>query len=328
VSTNLLGGQLIWGKPAVAASRYYPAGFTNWTEVAGSRYQRRPAGTPVIPLANGSGQLIFSGDFLSAPFTNVIFLSGNNRVVSSQPGLSMTVSPLSGWFYGTTVNPETGKGLPFQGMLLQEGNFGAGFNWTPTYGGWCCCHRPSGPRRWWRGLIVSFGLAAREAARRLCRRVSSVSRRVAGHCRAAGMPAWTVAGSARTRGGPGSGRTVGSVVEISLLRCPMRRVRNSNLVPVWHGVLRLGLVVLMALVALAVRAQPANDNFADAEELTGIWGQALNDNADALLKAASQPCVFRPVFHLVQMDRAMDGKSRSTAGTARLPGFRGHSPAV
>ncbi len=136
MSTNLMGGQLIWVKPAVAASRYYPAGFTNWTEVAGSRYQRRPAGTPVIPLANGSGQLIFSGDFLSAPFTNVIFLSGNNRVVSSQPGLSMTVSPLSGWFYGTTVNPETGKGLPFQGMLLQEGNFGAGFNWTTNrYGG-------------------------------------------------------------------------------------------------------------------------------------------------------------------------------------------------
>jgi uncharacterized delta-60 repeat protein/uncharacterized repeat protein (TIGR01451 family) len=65
----------------------------------------------------------------------------------------------------------------------------------------------------------------------------------------------------------------------------MRRVRNSNLVPVWHGVLRLGLVVLMALVALAVRAQPANDNFADAEELTGIWGQALNDNADATFES-------------------------------------------
>lgn len=137
MSTNTFGGQLVWLKQAGALpTRYYPAGFTNWTEVAGSRYRRPPAGSPVIPLANGSGQLVFSGDFLSAPFTNVIFLGGNNRVLSSQPGLSMTVSPVSGWFYGNTVNPDTGKLLPFRGMLLQEGNFGAGFHWsTNRYGG-------------------------------------------------------------------------------------------------------------------------------------------------------------------------------------------------
>lgn len=128
LSPSDFGGGLVWIKP-VCKAKYYPGGFTNLTSVVGSRLAKVPS-TALIPLRQGFGQLSFNGDFLSAPFDATVYLGANNRFHSSHPRLSLGISPRTGWFWGSVPNPDTGKLLSFQGMLVQEGNYGAGFAWS------------------------------------------------------------------------------------------------------------------------------------------------------------------------------------------------------
>ncbi|HWQ92497.1 MAG TPA: hypothetical protein VN673_12565 [Clostridia bacterium] len=130
VNQTDLGGEIIWIKPAGASVKYYPGGFTNVTEMVGARYVAPKPRTRALPLTEGVGQLIFSGDCLSAPITNNIYLNNNNQITSSGAPLTIGVDKLTGSFWGSVQNPETGKPLPFQGRMLQQNNFGAGFAWT------------------------------------------------------------------------------------------------------------------------------------------------------------------------------------------------------
>ena len=127
-TTNDAGGQVIWIKPAGTPGKLYPAGFTNGVEAIISPYRRPAARQRAVDLFNGRGKLVFSGGGLLNAFTNTIQLDVLNRAsYLVGPKLSLQIVSPSGFFRGTVRNPETGKPFGFQGSLLQDGNFGAGF---------------------------------------------------------------------------------------------------------------------------------------------------------------------------------------------------------
>ena len=115
-----LGGQLIWLKPRGMATASYRSGFTNEVEAVGSVYTHLSRARSL--------DLIFSGGGLLAPFTNSLSLNSNSRVAGLHSnGLTLNITTSSGLFRGSALNPDTGKALPFQGILFEKLNSGAGF---------------------------------------------------------------------------------------------------------------------------------------------------------------------------------------------------------
>src|SRR5436190_635144 len=61
----------------------------------------------------------------------------------------------------------------------------------------------------------------------------------------------------------------------------MQRLRLKTSVPTWLGLMPAGLVLCFALGTSSVSAQVANDDWANAQELTGVWASVTNDNTGA-----------------------------------------------
>ncbi len=127
-----LSGQFVWIKPAGLSSKSFPGGFTNSVQAVGSLFT--PAAGPLLSLTNLD--LVFSGGGVQVPFTNAFTLDAQNRVKPA-PGsrLKLTFSPSSGLFTGSTVNPETGQSLSFQGVVYEKAANGAGLFLTPDQSG-------------------------------------------------------------------------------------------------------------------------------------------------------------------------------------------------
>src|SRR5262249_31340468 len=114
-----LDGQLIWTKPG--GSTVYPDGFTSQIWVTGSTYTPPPTGNRAVNISNGYLKLKGPGWDAATAFK----LDANNKVTGA--GLSMTISPTSGWYKGSVVSPWNGQTVSFQGVLSQKANLGAGF---------------------------------------------------------------------------------------------------------------------------------------------------------------------------------------------------------
>lgn len=126
--SNLVSGDLVWIKSAGASGKYYSAGFTNLLSSYGSPYQKPSVGARALDLSGGLGEFSANGGGLSQTLTNDIRLELNNRVTNlSGPKLSITITPSSGLFRGTFVNPDTHASTPFQGVLFQNANIGVGY---------------------------------------------------------------------------------------------------------------------------------------------------------------------------------------------------------
>jgi hypothetical protein len=119
-------GELNWIKPVVANAKYYPAGFTNQTEVHGSSYHMPTAGTPALSFV--SGEMIFSGADLPGPITNRVLLDSANKVKNLSPNkLTAGVIPATGAFSGSVTNPSSARTYAFNGVVLQGTENGCGF---------------------------------------------------------------------------------------------------------------------------------------------------------------------------------------------------------
>jgi cyclophilin family peptidyl-prolyl cis-trans isomerase len=131
--TDDLNGSILWTKPKLTV-KYYPLGFTNMTNVIGSRYV--PMGTNRI-LAVTNVLLSFSGGNLTAAFSNDVTLTPPAKVtaVSTNNRLALTLTTASGLFNGTVTPPGTLKPIPFKGALLQKQTNGGGFFLGPSQGG-------------------------------------------------------------------------------------------------------------------------------------------------------------------------------------------------
>ncbi len=127
--TNLdesdITGQLSWIKPALTTSKYYPLGFTNEHEAAGSLYVPTTTNR-VVNITNGVVE--FRHGNLIQPITNNVLLTTNNKITNlSSNKLSMTITLTSGLFTGSVTDTNTGKSVTFNGALLQKLNAGYGF---------------------------------------------------------------------------------------------------------------------------------------------------------------------------------------------------------
>jgi hypothetical protein len=118
-------GTVDWFKLAGASGKFYPGGFTNFSEATGSIYLFTN-GVPVLNFTNGDGQVAFSNGNLTSSFTNGITLSAANKITSTNT-LTMAITTSSGLFKCTAVNPVTGKPIAGNGVVLQKQTIGGGF---------------------------------------------------------------------------------------------------------------------------------------------------------------------------------------------------------
>jgi hypothetical protein len=127
-----LSGQFIWIKPVGLPGKTFPAGFTNSLQVVGSAFTP-PTSGPLLNLTNLD--LVFSGGGLQAPFTNSFTWTANRVTPAPGTRLKLTFSLSSGLFSGSTLNPETGQSLSFQGVVYEKAANGAGLFLTPAQSG-------------------------------------------------------------------------------------------------------------------------------------------------------------------------------------------------
>ncbi len=126
LDTSDINGRVSWIKPAIPAAKYYPLGFTNEGEALGSRYVAPGTTNRVLNLTNGV--VVFSGGNLPQPFTNNILLTTNHKVTNlSSNGLTMNLTLTSGLLNGSVTDPNTRKGVLFNGALLQKINAAYGY---------------------------------------------------------------------------------------------------------------------------------------------------------------------------------------------------------
>jgi hypothetical protein len=123
-NTGAISGTADWFKLSGASGKFYPAGFTNETEAAGSTYVFT-AGVPVLDLA--PGQMWLQNGNLTESFTNQITMDSASKITSTNVSVKVTVTTSTGLFKGTVVDPADGKTISFNGVVLQKQNIGAGF---------------------------------------------------------------------------------------------------------------------------------------------------------------------------------------------------------
>ena len=123
-----ISGQTGWFKLQQATAKLYPGGFTNGTEAIGSVYHY----TNDLPvLGFTEGELSLANGNLVQSITNQIGLGpdmqATGQSADKQSADKLTFKPSSGLFKGSVMNPETGKPIAVNGVVLQNQNFGAGF---------------------------------------------------------------------------------------------------------------------------------------------------------------------------------------------------------
>jgi hypothetical protein len=120
-----LSGDATWIKPASLTAKYYPAGFTNLTQLLGFVYHQPPKGVGVLEFSGGA--VTFDGGNLAQSFANYVLLDANNRVNNLATNkLSMIVTLPTGAFRGTVTDPVSMKSIPFGGVVVQSQNRGSG----------------------------------------------------------------------------------------------------------------------------------------------------------------------------------------------------------
>ncbi|NOS70319.1 MAG: hypothetical protein HOP33_10355 [Verrucomicrobia bacterium] len=120
-----INGELSWIKPTNTTAKYYPAGFTNEHHAVGSSYLP-PTTNRVVNMTNGTVE--FHHGNLIQPITNNVLLTTNNKITNlSSNKLTMTFTLTSGLFKGSVTDTNTGKAIPFAGVLLQKLDSGYGY---------------------------------------------------------------------------------------------------------------------------------------------------------------------------------------------------------
>ncbi len=113
---------LLWSKVSSSKDRYYPAGFTNILNLAGSPYS--------IPGRNSSGLsltdpvVILSGGGLVAVTNPVVY---NGKLKYSTNNLTLSINATVGSFTGRFQDPGDGPSIKLDGVVLQNQDGGGGF---------------------------------------------------------------------------------------------------------------------------------------------------------------------------------------------------------
>jgi hypothetical protein len=122
--SDVSGDPIVWTKPA-GSGGVLAQGFTNEVRAFGSLYSPAAPGHRLMNMAAGS--LVLKDGGLTLPLTNAISVDLRNKVTSPQTAkFSLSFTPASGLFRGSTLNPATGRPISFQGVLFEKGRRGFG----------------------------------------------------------------------------------------------------------------------------------------------------------------------------------------------------------
>lgn len=126
-----IDGGLHWFKlPDSRPNQRYPLGFSALIPVEGSKYQRPPRNTRVLPFAdeteNGRFE-VSEGNLATVPAPKLVTLGKNNKVTyAGDEKFGMSIDVKTGLSSGSFLDPSTRKPRKFSGAVLQERNMGAG----------------------------------------------------------------------------------------------------------------------------------------------------------------------------------------------------------
>jgi hypothetical protein len=115
-----LAGEAIWIKTR-GSSGMYAGGYTNSITISGSGYKAPPTAF----AAFGNSEIRFDGN--NVGFVNPVFWGGTKIFNRGANSLSLSLTPATGLFKGTAVEPSTGNKISFQGVLLENNNVGLGY---------------------------------------------------------------------------------------------------------------------------------------------------------------------------------------------------------
>jgi hypothetical protein len=119
-------GLLTWIKQSQPTARFYADGFTNETEIAGSRFVPPTAGNQVVALSDAI--VGFVGGNLTTDFTNSVTLGADSKIVNHGANkLVLSISKSSGLFTGSVTPPDATASVPYKGAVLQKSKLGGGF---------------------------------------------------------------------------------------------------------------------------------------------------------------------------------------------------------
>jgi len=130
VGVSDLGGTLSWFKPPVPAAKFYPNGFATEIILSGSEYTAPPVGTPVLDVTNTACNILVTlgeGNLDSFASNSVTLTAAKKVSLCVTNGFKLTITPNTGLFSGSFINPGTHKSTVFRGALFQKQNIGAGF---------------------------------------------------------------------------------------------------------------------------------------------------------------------------------------------------------
>ena len=129
-----VSGQINWIKPAIAAGRYYPAGFNKQLNLSGSGYVRPETGQKVINLS--LGLLTLTGGSMSTQILESLIIGSDNKIaISGVSRPTMTVNLDNGTFSGSFFHPVTRLATPFKGVFVQDETTAIGFFLGPSRSG-------------------------------------------------------------------------------------------------------------------------------------------------------------------------------------------------
>jgi hypothetical protein len=123
-------GEALWIETPGAISKFYTNGFTLFTNqlsVLVNPYVVPPKGVAVLRTVNYTIDL-FGGN-LPDTLADAAKINDNNVVTPAvnTNGLKITITPVTGSFSGSFINPVTHVTTPLQGILLPESNTGYGY---------------------------------------------------------------------------------------------------------------------------------------------------------------------------------------------------------
>lgn len=131
---------LLWTRAvsAAGAGGLYPAGFTNWLSVEGSRYTPPTQGSSILHLSNAVLRLA-AGNLAGPMIAPVASLDPRGVVRIDDGGagaISARVQISRGELTGTFRHPVLGRTRAFQGVVLPRQNKAAGFFLGASESGW------------------------------------------------------------------------------------------------------------------------------------------------------------------------------------------------
>src|SRR5439155_27098323 len=92
----------------------------------GELYCGPVAGARALSMTQGT--LALSGGGLQEPLNCPVTLAQNNRLTASDgTKMTFTITPSTGLIKGSLFNRDTGRMVPFQGMIFRRANVGVGF---------------------------------------------------------------------------------------------------------------------------------------------------------------------------------------------------------